>query len=157
MNAPPREVVQGGPGGADKPMYPNIGLGYLLSILRKNKIKCMGIDAAFDGLNIAELRRKISDFQPDILGFTAMTHQITHTAKVAEELKNQFGEALFIIGGSHATVAPTKTLNQFPVFDIAVIGEGERTIIDIVKAKQTQVIDFSAIQGIAYRSGKTSK
>ena len=104
--------------------------------MKAKGVDVLTIDAAFDGLSLNEVKEYLLKFQPHVLGFTAMTHRITHVAWVANELKKLFPESLVIIGGPHATVIPSRTLQEFPIFDIAVIGEGELTLVDLVKSIQ---------------------
>jgi radical SAM superfamily enzyme YgiQ (UPF0313 family) len=83
-----------------------------------------------------------------------MTHQIIHTANVSEKIKKMFPDTKIVIGGAHATIAPLETLSEFSVFDIAVIGEGERTLIEIVKTISDYGLEpkmLSSIKGIAWR------
>jgi len=138
-----------------RPAYPSVGLGYLSSFLKSNGFEVLALDAKFDGLNLEEVRRELLDFQPDILGFSAMTHEIANAASWAEELKCLFPRALILIGGVHATVAAKRTLDEFPVFDIAVVGEGEITLLEIARsAISSRCSDpgiLKCIKGIAWR------
>jgi anaerobic magnesium-protoporphyrin IX monomethyl ester cyclase len=160
LNPSPPAVIQKW----DKPTYPSLSLGYLTGFLKSKKIDVLAIDAAFDGLGINQMKELLSDFQPDILGFTAMTHRIIHVAYVANELKKLFPGSLIVVGGPHATVAPVRTPREFPVFDIAVIGEGELTMLDIIRTieaeqyanpkksgKEATFSGLASIKGIAWK------
>jgi anaerobic magnesium-protoporphyrin IX monomethyl ester cyclase len=116
----------------DRPKYPCLGLAYLSGFLKANDVEVLAIDAKFDRLSLNEVKSFLVRFRPSILGFTAMTHEITYVAKAAIELKKLFPDSLTVIGGPHATVAPVKTLHEFPIFNIAVIGEGELTLLELV-------------------------
>jgi anaerobic magnesium-protoporphyrin IX monomethyl ester cyclase len=133
INPPPQTVIQTW----DQPTYPSLALGYLAGFLKARDVTVLAIDAPFDGLSLDEVKDSLLKFQPYVLGFTAMTHRITHVAWVANELKKLFPESLFIIGGSHSTMIPARTLQEFPIFDVAIIGEGELTLLDLVKSIQT--------------------
>lgn len=160
INAPPPAIIQTW----DKPTYPSLALGYLTGFLKANGVTVLAIDAPFDGLSLNEVKDSLLKFQPHVLGFTAMTHRITHIAFVASELKKLFPESLFMIGGPHSTVVPARTLQEFPVFDVAIIGEGELTLLDVVKSIQMYNASqhnahmtmipaqrLSSIKGIAWR------
>lgn len=138
-----------------RPAYPSVGLGYLSSFLKSSGFEVLALDAKFDGISLDEVRRELLAFQPDILGFSAMTHEITNAARWAEEIKRLFPGALVLIGGVHATVAAKRTLDEFPVFDIAVMGEGELTLLEIARsASPGRCLDPSTIEcikGIAWR------
>jgi len=64
-----------------------VGLSYLSSFLKSGGFEVLALDAKFDGLSLDEVRRELLDFRPDILGFSAMTHEITNAARWAEEIK----------------------------------------------------------------------
>lgn len=149
INPPPRTVTQMW----DRPPYPSLALGYLTAFLKTNGIKVLALDAAFDGLNLNEVREQILKFQPNILGFTARTDQVTHAAEVAIDLKKLLPESLTIVGGPHSTVAPLKTLQEFPIFDIAVMGEGELTFLNLIRLiEDNQMELLKSVKGIAWRS-----
>lgn len=160
INPPPPAVIQTW----DQPTYPSLALGYLAGFLKARDVTVLAIDAPFDGLSLNEVKDSLLKFQPHVLGFTAMTHRITHVAWVANELKKLFPDSLFIIGGPHSAMIPARTLQEFPIFDVAVIGEGELTLLDLVNSIQAnnpaQHNDYmkmipeqrlSLIKGIAWR------
>lgn len=153
----------------DRPKYPCLGLAYLSAVLKAIGVEVLVIDASFDGIPLGEMVASIVRFNPHILGFTAMTHEIAHVASVALRLRETLPHALMVVGGPHATVTPARTLEEFPVFDLAVVGEGEETFKQIVKELEMAcgsrnrdeaegVATISAdrlclVQGIAWRSG----
>jgi radical SAM superfamily enzyme YgiQ (UPF0313 family) len=87
----------------------------------------------------------ISKFNPDIIGITAMTPLIKKSSEIAEKIKSRI-KTVAVVGGNHVTALPEETLEEFPVFDIGVIGEGEETMKEICDKK-----DPKDILGIVYR------
>lgn len=153
----------------DRPRYPCLGLAYLSAVLRTNNIEVLVIDAKFDGISQNAVHDSIVRFRPHIMGFTAMTHEIVHVASVAAKLREAFPLSLMVIGGPHATVATVRTLQEFPVFDVAVVSEGEQTLLEIAREvdmaicksgqngkggpTMIQADRLALIEGIAWRSG----
>lgn len=151
----------------ERPEYPCIGIAYLSAFLKANGVEILAIDASFDGTSPSKMDASIVRFEPQILGFTAMTHEIVNVAKTAKRLKESLPDSLVVIGGPHATVAPLRTLKEFSVFDIAIIGEGELTFNEIIQTIESDFGKVSlksngevharltdklkAIQGIAFR------
>jgi len=133
------------------PPYPNIGIGYLSSLLKTNGYSSLAIDASFDNLSFDDVRQSLLDFQPDVIGFSAMTHEIVQTNKWANRLKGVFPNSMFLIGGPHATTGPANTLRQFTVFDILLFGEGENTLLDLLNSIDCDNISLGSISGIAWR------
>jgi radical SAM superfamily enzyme YgiQ (UPF0313 family) len=144
-----------------RPAYPSVGLGYLSSFLCSHGFEALAVDAKFDGLDLEAVKEDLLAFQPDIVGFSAMTHEICNAASWAAEIKGLFPEALILIGGVHATVAAERTLAEFPVFDIAVIGEGEHTLLEIARcvgeATPLDSLILKGIKGIAWREDTRRK
>jgi anaerobic magnesium-protoporphyrin IX monomethyl ester cyclase len=155
----------------DRPKYPCLGLAYLSAVLKTTGVEVLVIDGSFDGIPLDKMVSSIARFNPHILGFTAMTHEIAHVASVALRLKKIIPHTLMVVGGPHSTVAPARTLEEFSAFDLAIIGEGEETFKQIVKELEMEIgnkiIDktegiaaipadkLSLVQGIAWRSGNT--
>jgi len=135
----------------DRPNFPNPSLGALFSYLKKNNVACSVIDTKLERLSLPETIQALERIQPSIIGFTSFTHEIERVAFAAGVIKNKFPEAKYIIGGSHANAIPKELLSEFPVFDIAVFGEGEETLLELVK---NNCNNLQRIDGIAYRNGQ---
>src|SRR3989344_2031496 len=136
----------------DEVDFPHPGLGYLAAYLRQHGFKCQPIDAKFERIDFDQLALRLKKYRPCFVGITSMTHDMGQAAKAAKLAKEVFPGVITILGGPHATALPEKTLRQFSEFDIAVIGEGEITLREIIKGNS-----LPAINGIAYRDGEEIK
>lgn len=86
------------------------------------------------------------------IGFTASTIQIKKSYQIARICKKYFPASKIIYGGVHTTFLPEEILGHDFV-DLAVIGEGELTVEEILAGKP-----LKEIKGIVYREeaeGKT--
>jgi len=93
----------------------------------------------------------ISNYKKVILGISFFTTQIWDTAELIKTIKKKHGDNLLIIaGGPHPTGDPLGTLNMG--CDIAVIGEGEETLIELLQ-KINDGKDLSLVKGIGYIGG----
>jgi len=137
----------------DIPDYQHIGLGYLSSYLENSGVEVKVIDAKLERLTLEEVVEMTLHEEPDVIGLTAMTHEIDRANEIAVSIKNRINEALFIVGGVHVTALPRETLSAYSVFDIGIIGEGELTLQKLVDMLAQSKRDFSAIDGIVYRKG----
>lgn len=136
---------------ADWYRRPPLGLGYICSYLQFHGFECRIFDAYFHAWSEKQLVSQVQGYEPDIVGFTAMTHEINMAAGLASLLKEQ-RTVPAVIGGCHVTALPRRTLEEFPVFDYAIYGEGERSFLDLVKSLGGDgITSVSAIQGLAYR------
>lgn len=131
--------------------HPHLGLAYLAAYLRQNDFSCKPIDAKFERIDAEKLIQVIKEYKPILVGITAMTHEIGQAAKVAKMAKEVLPAAKIVLGGAHATALPKETLQQFPAFDMIVVGEGEITLLELIKTL-TQGGDLSNVAGLAFCS-----
>jgi len=114
------------------------------------------IDAMTDHIGPDELRVKLAEIQPDVVGTTAITPSIyvaEETLAIAQEV---VPKALRILGGIHATFMYKQVLSEAPQIDVIVRGEGEEIIVDLIRAydEGRWPGQRAAIKGIAYRDGE---
>jgi len=137
---------------ADWYHFPVIGLGYLKAVLKKHGFDAKVFDARYHGLNENQLIREITNFQPDVIGVSTMTHDITRGAKIVSEIKKKCPNSIGIVGGCHITALPEKTLQEFPGFDYGIYGEGEKTIVELLTAvNNNPQSKLDSVEGIVCR------
>ena len=150
--SPPKGLFAGCP---EKPKFQTHpqGLLYIASILQKNKHYVEILDAWSFGLNLDSIKIKIIDFNPHIVGITAMTILAYDAYLVAKVVKEIDSKIVTVMGGPHATALPEEPINTDNI-DIAVIGEGEYTMVAICNQVAQGGEDLSEIRGIVYKCGK---
>jgi radical SAM superfamily enzyme YgiQ (UPF0313 family) len=121
-----------------------INLLYLAAYLNRHGHKVRLFDYEVEHFGI----EKIVSFNPDFVGITAMTPLVKTASEIAEKIKERIKPSV-VIGGNHVTALPKETLEEFPAFDIGVVGEGEETIEEICEGKE-----LKRIRGIVYRDGE---
>lgn len=135
----------------DKPPVPPLGLMYLDSAIRKEFEKHYNIkivDMNLNRMSAKELRQVVSEFSPDILGCSTCSNEDKCMHEVANMIKEFKKDCKVIVGGPHATIYYDDILKNRNI-DVAIIGEGERTIIELLRAFEDKV-DISRIPGIAF-------
>jgi len=135
----------------DTPKYQHVGLGYLSAMLERDGFNVKVIDAKLQRIDFEQTVGAIKDFNPELLGITAMTHEINNAARLAQEIKKALPGVFIVIGGVHVTALPIDTLKAYPSFDAGVMGEGEYTLSDIAKMAEKKDIDLSKLKGVVYR------
>ncbi len=128
---------------------PNLGLAYLASFLRENGTGVEIIDAPAMGFSPSQIASEAKSHKPVIVGFTAATVAINSAAACAKEVRKVFPDALIVIGGPHVSSLPEETLAAFPIFDLGVLGEGERTLLELVSGIK-EGKDYWDIPGVAF-------
>lgn len=126
-------------------IYPPLGIGYLISSLRKK----FGNDTCeFKVINNG-IEDVIKEFKPDIVGISSTTQNYTRAISYAKIAK-KYGLTV-ICGGIHITMLPTSFTKDM---DVGVIGEGEETICDIfglfLKNKSLEIDGLKRVKGIIY-------
>lgn len=129
---------------------PPLGILYLASVLERADFQTDVLDCpAEKGKNSIEaVIQKVKEFQPDWVGLTCMTSTYTSAINVAKAIRKE-SNCKIMIGGAHVTAVGGKTvLDEADMVDVAVEGEAESVIVEIVKEyitgrkciKQKQVV-----------------
>ncbi len=111
------------------PVYPSLGIMYVASMLRHNGWTVRLVDFDSERISCEDLKKIIQQFNPNIVGLTAVTPAFNTAIKIAEEIK-KIRNVPIIVGGIHSTLSPEDFLKH-EAFDIIVIGEGEETIKEL--------------------------
>ena len=98
----------------------------------------------------AEVRDAIADFKPDVVGISAKTQNFTSASVVARIAKECNPDAKVVLGGPHATLS-TRDALECPDIDVAVLGEGEMTLVELLRTWGAGREDLSGVAGLAYR------
>jgi len=129
---------------------PPTGLALLAAVCREKNYSVAIIDAPAINLNSDQVLDKILELKPKYVGITAVTISLFNAIDIAKLLKEKYPQGKIILGGAHITAAPKETVERFGMFfDIAVLGEGELTIIDLLKTLNHKK-PLSDVKGIAY-------
>ena len=124
-----------------------MGLMYVGTVLRKagHLVKITGIDIQ----NLQEkVLKEVYYFKPDVVGLSITTPLANRAQTVARLIKNNFPRIIIIAGGPHPTILQEETLREGNI-DVCVIGEGEVTVEDLLKAL-TWRRSLEEVKGIAF-------
>jgi len=130
---------------------PILGLSYLAAVLERNGVDVRIFDAHFYQWSHEKLVSLLVDFKPDMIGVTAMTHEIKPAAEIVQEVKERIN-CRTVVGGPHVTALPERTLSEFPAFDYGVCGEGEKVILSLIeKIKEDNDGGEFDLDGLVFR------
>ena len=102
----------------------------------------------------AEIRSAVAEFDPGAVGISAKTQNFPAAMKVARIAKAHNPNTMVVLGGPHATLSTVDALDC-PDIDVAVVGEGEVTLVELLKGWENGV-PLSEVAGLAYRQdGRT--
>jgi len=104
----------------------------------------------------AEVVNNILEFQPDWVGFTAYTANITSIKIISKKIRSLDSKIKQVIGGPHPTMDPN-ILNKIPTLDYAIKREGEFAMLDLVNGvnptKISGVVSRTKFDGLLHDNG----
>jgi radical SAM superfamily enzyme YgiQ (UPF0313 family) len=111
---------------------PGMGMLILAAVAREKGYRVHLIDAKGQGTAPDEVARRIEALRPDYLGLSATTISVTNAARIAERVKQTLPGIVTILGGSHVSAIPERTLTAFPSIDYGIVGEGEISLFELL-------------------------
>ena len=129
----------------------NLGLSYLAAILRKNGYNVEIIDGWLAGLEDEEvLRRVMNDENVSIVGISCYMSNNDKSIELAQRIRAMKPKIKLMCGGFGPSFNPQRFVKD-GIFDIAMIGEGEETIVEVcdyfIESGDKKIED---IKGIVY-------
>jgi anaerobic magnesium-protoporphyrin IX monomethyl ester cyclase len=128
-----------------------LGLGYIHALLRRHGYDSRIVNCS--GWSWTKTARFLRQERPDVFGVSVFTFN-RHEAMRLAGLARQANPSCFIAaGGPHATHLPRALLETYPQIDVVVRGEGEETMLDLVRMldRREPRQHLSRIAGIAFR------
>ncbi len=130
---------------------PPVGLALIAAIAEKAGHSVKLIDT--NALNLSPEDTVALASGAEAAGITAMTPTIGPALEIARCLKQENPGLTIIMGGAHPTLLPQETLMASPAVDVIVRGEGDDTIIELLRAIEEKR-NFEGVAGISFRSGE---
>jgi radical SAM superfamily enzyme YgiQ (UPF0313 family) len=133
----------------ESPSFPPGSLVYLATYLREN---VPSISVEIIDINFDDVHQRLASGAFDLVGITAMTVDYAKAMDIAELVKRDLSIPT-VIGGVHISLLPSSLR---PCFDVAVIGEGEQTMLELVQlflaSGRLVPGELSRIPGLAFFS-----
>jgi len=127
-----------------------VNLCYLAAVTVSAGFDTKIIDAPAEKLNLEDLMNRIVRESPQYVGITATTCSISNAGLLAKEIKQYNPKIVTIVGGVHISALPKETMQRFYDIDIGVVGEGEKTIVELLLALENN-FDLNKVDGILFR------
>ncbi len=123
--------------------FPPLGLGYVAASLRRAGVSVDLVDCTF--LTREKAIDWVTRSKPDIVGFYSMFSMKKTSLEMAAALRQDCG--LLVVGGPLPTLEP---LGFLDVFDVVVVGEGEKTMVEVVERFEKGT-GFLGCRGIVFK------
>lgn len=126
--------------------YPNLGLGYLVSCLRKE----FNGDIFDFKIIDRNVENQILEYGPDIIGITCVSQNYNYAKKYANFARKK--NIPVMIGGVHISMLPESLSEDM---NVGCVGEGEETIIELfnlfLKENNFSADKLGKIKGLVFR------
>jgi anaerobic magnesium-protoporphyrin IX monomethyl ester cyclase len=127
-----------------------LGVSYVASAFLSTGADVQVADYIVNRYTPEKLAKAIADFQPDIIGANCVTLNFPGAADIVRTAKRLAPHAITMMGGCHVSFDMAGTLNEYPEVDIICVGEGEKTIAELMAAFTTGG-DWTQTKGIAFK------
>ncbi|MBM3255171.1 MAG: radical SAM protein [Candidatus Omnitrophica bacterium] len=133
-------------------VFQPLGLGYIAAVLENSGYEVKIIDAKVEGLSAKEISGRVAQYNPAIIGLGVSTPDFPVACSLARQIKSS-GEYTIMIGGAHISALPEETMQE-ACFDYGIVGEGERTVVELADAiLKGDRENIRQIKGLVFRDG----
>ncbi len=133
-------------------VYPPLGLTYLAGAARRAGFPVTIVDGSAENLGSRAMIQRIVNLKPDVVGFTSTTFSWPVVAALARLLRQALPQVDIWLGGPQLSLFTRENMAQ-RAFDVAVIGEGDETIVDLLRSRAAGE-DLAGIPGTVVRHGE---
>ncbi|MBN2381513.1 B12-binding domain-containing radical SAM protein [bacterium] len=135
-------------------VVPPIGLGYLVSALRRKGFKNITIlDCLKERLTTQALIKRLVELRPAVIGFQVFSYDFPVLQHCVTAMKRLLPSSVIILGGPHVSATPDLILHEVAEADYAFAGEGEvglPLLMEIIL--RGRECDFSQVPGLVFRA-----
>lgn len=132
---------------------PPLGLGYLAAVLKQRGFEVEVFDL---NVEVSALEELLSVERPSIVGVSCGIGNARQAFEVVWKVKTCFPWCFVVMGGPYPSIIGELLLVRHSDVDVAVIGEGEATIVELFERFQNGQ-GVSDVDGLVFRDGKEIK
>ena len=131
--------------GIVNPIAPTLGLATIAATAEQRGHIVEILDMSWRPYNFEEIRDRILQSKPDIVGVTATTPLMNQLRDISVLVKDISEKIIVVAGGPHPSALPEETLRE-SMLDAVFVGEADYSFADICDG-----IPFANIPGLVYR------
>jgi radical SAM superfamily enzyme YgiQ (UPF0313 family) len=129
---------------------PPLGVTYVAAAFESSGADVRIIDYIVSRYSPGKLNAALDEFKPAVVGLTSVTMNFPIAVQMVSVIKEYDPSIITIMGGPHVSFDAENTLCRYPDIDLVVMGEGEKTITDLMSCGMDPK-QWPFIQGIAFR------
>jgi len=130
--------------------HEELGLGYLASSVSAGGHTPTILDGPAMQLDSSAILAEIMTIRPAIVGLSLINQTLAEGEYLAREIKRERPETCVVVGGHLPTNAPIEVLQGCAAFDVAILGYGEQTLVEVCD-RFAAGKGLADVQGVAYR------
>lgn len=127
-----------------------LGICYLAAMLQKHNYDVSLFDHCIHNIPISEFAKWVIKKDFDVIGFSVLQTSFRTAIRIAEQIKKRNENAIIIFGGILPTFTSEKIMRKYSCVDYCVCGEGEYTLVNLIKCIESGKIP-SSIDSVTYR------
>jgi anaerobic magnesium-protoporphyrin IX monomethyl ester cyclase len=131
---------------------PSLGLLHLAAEVRLHGYEPSIIESDIFNLDVDAVAERVLRERPAYVGITLFTVGVWGAASIARKIKAGAPETVIIVGGPHISSMGKETMQRFKEFDYAVVGEGEKVLMELLTALENGT-DLFSVPEILFRKG----
>lgn len=137
--------------GGKSPYIP-LGIAYIAGVLRESGHDVVCMDR-YVCRNDADILNAVIKETPELVGVSISTVYFSVAKRLGENIKEMLNVPI-VVGGPHPSILPLEVVKEKWV-DFVVVGEGEHTMLDLVKCIEENK-DLRQVNGLVYKhDGRT--
>jgi anaerobic magnesium-protoporphyrin IX monomethyl ester cyclase len=130
-------------------IFPSLALASLAAWVRQNGFDVNLIDLHVENIYPKDAAGRVRDYDPHIVALTAKTLGWPAVIEIAQMVRATLPKTLIVVGGPQLSIYAEESLS-WDCFDIAVIGDGEDTLLEICERVESGS-DWTDILGTCVR------
>jgi radical SAM superfamily enzyme YgiQ (UPF0313 family)/glycosyltransferase involved in cell wall biosynthesis len=129
-------------------IMPPLGLASISAFLDTQGIDSFIIDCFAHPESDLLIRDYLLEKRPAFIGLSCTTSSFLDGVRIAKFGKSILPNLQVVFGGPHVSAKKEKTLEDYPIIDFCVVGEGEQTLTELVKSSGQEA---ATIPGVVFR------
>lgn len=107
------------------------------------------LDCQAQRKNWSDIEKEIASFSPFMVLASGFTCNAYACARVAETAKKVDSNIVTVMGGLHFSQVPEESLSDFPEIDYIIRGEGEKTLVELIKVLKSHG-NLADVKGLSF-------
>lgn len=129
---------------------PRLGLYYIAEYANLHKINIKIKSYSSQEPIAYAIKTLLEEHKCKIIGFYVDSENLWTIRRIIVYLKSINPDLFIMLGGPQITGDPQLALKRIPLANCAIVGEGERPVVEIIKQLKKSSLDYSNIKGVAY-------